>query len=98
MGELRGLLSEAAEEYNRYRAPEAEAEVLGVEGDRFMVRFTGSFCYTCGFYDYFDDYAFLLEDDYGVRVRIAEVREVEDGAVVSFELIDLAVEGLTLNP
>lgn len=88
MGELRDLLSEVADEYNRYRAPEAEAEVLRVEGDRFMVRFTGSFCYTCGFYDYFDDYAFLLEDDYGVRVRIAEVREVDSGAVVSFEVIE----------
>ncbi len=85
MVELRDLLSEVADEYNRYRAP--EAEVLRVEGDRFMVRFTGSFCYMCGFYDY-DDYAFLLEDDYGVRVRIAEVREVDGGAVVSFEVIE----------
>jgi hypothetical protein len=47
------------------------------------IEFTGSFCYTCGFSDYFDDYTILLEEK-GMKAAIAEIIEIDEGAVVTF--------------
>ena len=78
-------LEKAVKLYNRYRSPEATAEVVSVGGREFRVRFTGPFCRTCGFYDYFDDFKYELED-LGVRVSIVEVVEEVDGATVTFRV------------
>ncbi len=76
----------AIEEYNRYHAPEAEAKLVEARGDTIVVEFRGSFCTTCGFYDYFDDLVYVLED-HGVRTYVEEVRETGEGAVVTYRLL-----------
>jgi len=80
---LEEALREAVEEFNRYHGAEGRARVLWVEGDRFAVEFRGSFCVTCGFYDYFEDFAYLLAGR-GFRAGIVSVEELEDGAVVEY--------------
>jgi len=82
---MRDLLEEAVREYNRYRSPEVAARLIELRGSRFRVEFTGPFCRTCGFYDYFDDFRYVLLD-LGVKSRVAGVEEVDEGAVVEFEL------------
>ncbi|MCS7216840.1 MAG: hypothetical protein NZ924_04050 [Candidatus Bipolaricaulota bacterium] len=52
---LRKAVEEAIARYNAGRAPEAVAELLDLQGDEARVRFTGTFCRTCGVYDYFED-------------------------------------------
>ncbi len=79
-------MREALREYNRYHAPEAEARLVEISGDRIVVEFTGSFCATCGFYDYFDDLVYTLED-HGVRAYVEEVEETGDGAVVAYRIL-----------
>lgn len=54
-GTLREAVEEALQRYNAFRAPEARAELLELSGNVATVRFTGSFCRTCGVYDYFED-------------------------------------------
>ena len=49
--------------------------------------FSGSFCHTCGYYDYFEDLLYLLLDDYGVETEITKVSQKEDGDYVSFLLV-----------
>ncbi|MFP3951270.1 MAG: hypothetical protein ACLFVP_03895 [Candidatus Bathyarchaeia archaeon] len=78
----------AVEEYNRYHSPEAEAELLNIEGSEVLIGFTGSFCTTCGFHDYIDDYRILLEDGYGIESEIKELEEVPGGARAHFKIID----------
>lgn len=80
------IVLEAIEEYNKYRSPESKARLVLMAGDVFKVEFTGSFCYTCGFYDYFEDYKFLLED-MGLITEITEIEELEEGAIVTFRII-----------
>lgn len=75
----------AIEEYNRYRTREAEARLISVEGDRIKVEIAGSFCYTCGFYDYLEDLVYELEDN-GVHGEISEVEERGEGAIVTIKL------------
>ena len=77
-------LFKAVEEFNRYRAPEAKAELLSVNDCGFTVRFSGPFCYTCGFYDYFDDLRVILEEN-GLNTEIVRIVEIDEGAVVEFK-------------
>ncbi len=77
------IIEDAIKEYNSVRAPESIAQLWGFNGNEFKVRFTGHFCYTCGFYDYFDDFLFILEDmEY--KFYRKEILEIENGAIVTF--------------
>lgn len=82
---LKELVLRAIKEYNKYRSPEVTAELLSMGRDTFEVRFTGPFCYSCGYYDYFEDLRLELEE-LGLRTKIVEVREIVEGAVVRFEV------------
>ncbi len=63
--------------------PEARAELV-LMGDRwFKVLFSGSFCYSCGVYDYLDDLRVLLED-FGLKTRIERFEEEDDGLTAIF--------------
>ncbi len=63
---IRIVVEKAIETYNRYRSPEAVAELLDFkEGDGeavVTVKFSGSFCSTCGVRDWVEDYAYILEE------------------------------------
>lgn len=74
----------AVEEFNRYHGAEARARIIEWLDDGFKVKFEGSFCLTCGFYDYFDDLAFVLREK-GYSVEVAGVEEIEGGAVVEYK-------------
>ncbi len=79
-----GGVARTVEKYNKYFSPEAHAKLVSFEGDSFRILFTGSFCHTCGFYDYFDDFRIFLEE-LGVMTEIKDVEELDDGAIVRFE-------------
>ena len=50
------------------------------------VEFRGSFCYSCGFYNYFDDLKIILKEK-GLKTKITNVKEMDDGAIVTFKVI-----------
>lgn len=82
-------LEKVVEEYNKYRSPEVEARLIHVKDYEFIVKFEGSFCYTCGFYDYIDDFLIELRDA-GIDAEIKEViEEIPVGVVVVFKLKDM---------
>ncbi|MEM4475531.1 MAG: hypothetical protein QW405_03870 [Fervidicoccaceae archaeon] len=80
-------LEEAIERYNRYRAPEARAELLLSSGNRAEVLFSGPFCRTCGVTDWIEDLVFVLSE-LGVKARLVEIRgSLEDESLVGlFEI------------
>lgn len=92
MPDLREELEKALVRYNELRAPEAVAELVELAGDIAVIRFTGSFCRTCGVYDYFEDLLGYIpgeilgfegtEGGFFVRYRLggaAAPRAVEEG-------------------
>ncbi len=85
--DLRNLLENAVIEYNKYHSPEVKTNLVSLKEKAFTIAFTGSFCHTCGFYDYFDDYKLLLEEQ-GLNASIAEIMEIDEGAVVTFEVVE----------
>ena len=82
---VKGLVEEAINEYNKFHGSESVAKLLTLNETEFTLEFTGSYCYTCGFYDYFEDYQILLEDR-GVKSTIVNIEETDAGAVVNFKI------------
>ena len=82
------ILKEAVERYNRYRSPEATARLIEVRDEEFMVEFSGSFCKTCGIYDWVEDLAYELNELYPeIVAEIANWRQAsEDRVIAEFRL------------
>ncbi len=76
----------AIETYNRYRSPEATAEIISYNNNVLTVRFKGSFCYTCGINDWIEDLKYVLED-HGIEAEIVEIiEESENTRLASFRI------------
>ena len=79
--ELNKIVSKAKEIYNRYRSPEAAAEVVEVRGDEVIIKFKGTFCETCGLYDWIEDMSYILKD-LGVDAVVTKAEEVGERTYV----------------
>ena len=55
--------------------------------DFFRVRFKGSFCKTCGFYDYSYDLMYNLLDIFEVKTEISNIKEESEGALVEYRFV-----------
>jgi len=82
---FRNKVIEAIRDFNKYRSPEATAKLLKFDKKEIVVDFSGTFCRTCGFYDYFDDLKIFLEEK-GVKSKVSKIEEKENGAIVIFSL------------
>jgi len=87
MPDLKGTLDVALHEFNRIRTNVVEAKIVEYLDGGFKVFFSGSFCHTCGYYDYFEDLLYLLLDDFGVETKITAVTQEAEGDYVSFHLL-----------
>jgi hypothetical protein len=83
---VRDIVESVCEEFNRLHDSEGQVRVVEWLGDGFVAEFVGSFCVTCGFYDYFEDFALMLAGR-GVRVGIVRVDEFESGARVVYRFL-----------
>jgi len=79
-------VAEALAEFNRLHNRELECALISADEEGFTVRFTGTFCTTCGFHDYFDDLQILLEDQHRLVTAIEEIDETAGGAHVRYVL------------
>ncbi|MEM2342019.1 MAG: hypothetical protein QXX94_05750 [Candidatus Bathyarchaeia archaeon] len=85
---LEEIVEDAIAEYNKYRSPEVEARLLSLSNGEIKIKFGGSFCYTCGFYDYFEDYKVILEE-MGLKAEISSIEETDEGAIVTFKISEI---------
>ncbi len=76
LSKLEHILKKAVEDYNRIRAPEAVAKITKIEDDLVYVEFDGTYCETCGLYDWIEDFKYVLED-LGVNNELVNVIEPE---------------------
>lgn len=79
-------ISRAIEVFNRFRAPEAVAKLLSVRDDVFEVEFSGPYCKTCGYYDYFEDLVYEA-DEVGLKINIVDIKDMADYAIVKFKVV-----------
>ncbi|WP_297417554.1 hypothetical protein [Thermococcus sp.] len=64
-------------EFNRLHGSEAEVRILNLEGNEVIIEFEGSFCATCGLYDYFEDIKWEAIE-LGVELEPIDVLEAEE--------------------
>jgi len=55
----------AAARFREIFGAEAEVEILAAGPELVKAKFGGNMCYTCGTYDYFEDFAYILGDEAG---------------------------------
>ncbi len=84
---IKETIEKAVKEFNKFRAPEAVAQLLSLNNKSFKIEFTGPFCQACGFYDYFDDFKIFLEE-IGSKADISQIKETKGGAIVTFQIIN----------
>ncbi|MCD6188733.1 MAG: hypothetical protein J7J97_00840 [Thermococcus sp.] len=70
-------LKRAVEEFNRLHGSEAQAEIIDVKNDEVIIEFKGSFCRTCGLFDYFEDIKWEAIE-FGLHVESVEILESEE--------------------
>ena len=60
------------EEYNKYRRPVAIAKLKDFEDDVAVIEISGTFCQTCGIYDYLEDFIYEMDrvtDKYEAEIQ-----------------------------
>ncbi|MEM2121513.1 MAG: hypothetical protein QXU20_02575 [Candidatus Woesearchaeota archaeon] len=72
-------------EFNYYREPEIRAEFLSLKNNILRIKFFGSFCKSCGFYDYFEDFIIKLEEN-KIKAKLKNIKELKDKVIVDFEI------------
>ncbi|MBS7620559.1 hypothetical protein KEJ32_00285 [Candidatus Bathyarchaeota archaeon] len=75
MESLKASVVKAINEYNKYRSPEARAKLIEISGKELILDFEGSFCRTCGVYDYLEDFIYELQKFVDVNVKIVSFKE-----------------------
>lgn len=71
-------ITRAIASFNRLRSPEAFAEFVSFDNNEIYVRFTGSFCRTCGMLDYFEDLIFELDDRSPISLAVVDFEAEDD--------------------
>ena len=71
-------IDRAITNFNRLRSPEAHAEFIGFANNELFVRFTGTFCRTCGMLDYFEDLIFELDDKSPISLAVVDFEAEDD--------------------
>lgn len=77
-------IDKAIKEFNEYRDPLIVGKLLEQDQDSLTLEFTGHFCRTCGFYDYFEDFQYVLLDTAGLNSEIEKIEETQNGAIVKY--------------
>lgn len=79
-------INKTIENYNKYRNPEAVAKFISSRGKIFTIKFSGSFCETCGINDYFDDFTIELEDN-KIKAETSEIKKINrENYLVNFKI------------
>jgi len=83
------VVDRAVEEYNRFRSPEAVVRIVERRRDGFVAEFSGSFCATCGVYDWLEDLRYEIRRlDLELDAVIEDWKQISDDTIiVEFKLI-----------
>jgi len=74
--------------YNKFRSPEAVASLVKVNEETIQISFKGSFCFTCGLNEWFEDFRLLLEEN-GINSKIHSIKQIDvDEFLVTFKTND----------
>ncbi len=73
---LREKIEKSIQLYNKYRSPEATAQLIELSDKEIKIKLSGTYCETCGLYDWIEDLKYVLEDN-GIRTEIDKIIELK---------------------
>ena len=62
-------------EYNKFRSPEVTVKLHRFHDEKLELEFEGSFCNTCGFHDYFEDFIYEVKRLTSIELNIDDIKE-----------------------
>lgn len=68
-------INEILAEYNKFRSPEVTAKLLHIKDGKLILECEGTFCNTCGFYDYFEDFIYEMKRLNNIELNIDNIKE-----------------------
>jgi FAD synthase len=80
------IVEKSINEFNKYRSPEATAKLIYLKKQSMKISFSGHFCFTCGYQDYFDDLRLILEE-FGIKTKIIKIERGENQSLVHFKIV-----------
>jgi len=87
-----GEVRRAIDRFSEGFGSEAIVELISVVGRVLEVKFSGHMCFTCDAYDYFDDYALVLEEASGAPYAVWDHDWIEPYFVVKLVKLDFLDE------
>lgn len=75
---LKEFIRKAIQAFNKYRGLEANAKIIDYHENTLIVDFKGTFCQTCGLYDYFEDLIYDLKDLIDIEIKIESAEPIGD--------------------
>ncbi len=72
-------LADTLERFKSVFGSEALVDILQRESDKIVARFHGNMCYTCGAYDYFEDFAYMYSECAGEEWGVESYQQNPDG-------------------
>lgn len=92
MKSFKEIVLRAIEAYNHFRSPEATAKLVKIEKDKLIIDFEGSFCRTCGTYDYLEDFIYELQNFMDLEMEILCLENYEPEKIRVEYKVRLAAE------
>lgn len=84
---LREYINKAIQTFNKYRGHEVHVTIIEYHDNTLIVDFRGTYCQTCGLYDYFEDLIYEVKDLIDVEITIENAEPVgEDTYRVKYSL------------
>ncbi len=72
---LREKIEKSIQLYNKYRSPEATAQLIELSDNEIKIKLSGTYCETCGLYDWIEDLKYILED-HDIKTEIDKIVEL----------------------
>ena len=78
-------LKNTLEKFRKFFGKEAMVEIIESSDKHIIAKFYGHMCYTCGTYDYFEDFIILYSECAGKDWIIDKIEGFEDYYIVTFK-------------
>ena len=80
-------IEKALEKFKKLFGREAMIEITDFDEDKIIAKFYGHMCFTCGTYDYFDDFAIIYSEECKEKLKVEFFKRINDEYIVVFKRI-----------
>jgi hypothetical protein len=80
-------IKKVLEKFKKLFGKEAIVEIIDFDKNKIIAKFYGNMCYTCGTYDYFDDFAIIYSEECKEKLQVESFKRINDEYIVIFKKV-----------